>query len=125
MKIIKINETENINNPHGVDAKKLHENENVQVVHLELKPGDKIIKHAAPIDVFFFVLEGSGIVEIGDESAKVSTGTLIDSPKNIAHGWQNNSDKNLRILVTKTPMPTREQSQKAVQSITNNKSRVN
>lgn len=121
MKIVKIAETESINNPHGVDAKKMHDNEHVQVVHLELKPGDKIIKHAAPVDVFFFVIEGSGIVEIGEEQAEVSAGTLIDSPANITHGWKNNSNKNLRILVTKTPRPSREQSQQAVQSILNNK----
>lgn len=121
MKIIKISESQTVTNPHGVNAKKLHENDHVQVVHLELKPGDRIIKHPAPIDVFFFVLEGNGIVEIGDEHAEVSEGTLIDSPKNIAHGWHNTSDKNLRILVTKTPMPTREQNQQAVQSILNNK----
>jgi quercetin dioxygenase-like cupin family protein len=120
MKIVKISETEKVNNPHGVDARKLHDNDNVQVVHLELKPGDKIIKHAAHIDVFFFVLAGSGIVEIGEEQAEVFEGTLIDSPANIAHGWHNNSDKPLRILVTKTPKPTTEQNHQAIQSIKNN-----
>jgi quercetin dioxygenase-like cupin family protein len=40
-------------NPHGIEAKKIHENDHVQTVHITLKPGEKLIKHSTPVDVFF------------------------------------------------------------------------
>ena len=55
---------ETTNNPHGVDARKLHGNEHVQVVHMHLKAGEYLKKHTTAVDVFFYVLEGEGIVEI-------------------------------------------------------------
>jgi hypothetical protein len=36
-----------------VEAKKIHESENVQVVHMLLKPGKSLKKHTTAVDVFF------------------------------------------------------------------------
>ncbi len=93
-------------NPHGVETRRFHENEHVQAVHITLKPGEKLKKHITSVDVFFYVLEGSGIVEIGDEKKKVSKDTFIDSPANIAHCWYNESNEILKVLVVKTPKPS-------------------
>jgi len=93
------------NNPHGVDARKLHTNEDVQVVHILLKPGDSLKRHSTPVNVFFYVLEGEGIVEIGDEKLTVSKDMLIESPKNIPHCFYNESTADFRVLVVKTPGP--------------------
>ena len=65
-----------------------------------------IKKHITPVDVFFYVLEGTGVVEIGDEKKEVSLDTLIESPAKIPHCWYNESDKLLRVLVVKVPRPT-------------------
>ena len=46
MKRIKYNEMATTNNPHGVDARKLHANDDVQVVHILLKPGESLKKHS-------------------------------------------------------------------------------
>ena len=62
-------------------------------------------KHITPVDVVFYVLEGMGVVEIGDERKGVGPDTLIESPAKIPHRWINESDKVLRILVVKTPRP--------------------
>ena len=102
METKRIFETEAFLNNHGVEARKFHQDKNMMMVHLSLKPGDTIAKHAAPMDVCFFVLEGKGIVEIGDESKEVEANTLIESPANCGHGWRNQSDELLRILVIKT-----------------------
>ena len=40
-------------NPHGVDARKLYDEESAQAVHLTLKPGEALRKHITPTDVFF------------------------------------------------------------------------
>ncbi|MCK4822789.1 cupin domain-containing protein, partial [bacterium] len=79
--------------------------DNAQVVHITLHPGESLKRHITPVDVFFYVLEGEGIIEIGDEKHTVQADTIIHSPAKIVHCWYNESDKPLRILVAKTPKP--------------------
>lgn len=105
MKTIKYTELETSENPHGIDAKKLYDSEHALVMHLFLKPGEQLKKHITPVDVIFYVLEGTGIVEIGDEKLEVTKDTLIDSPAKIPHCWYNKSNEILRVLVTKVPKP--------------------
>lgn len=121
MKIVNVKEIQTNKNPHGVDARKIFENENVQVVHISLKQGEQLIKHTTAVDVFFYILEGEGIVEVGDEKQNVVTDMLIDSPKNIPHTLYNNSDELFRVLVVKTPKPSAEQNKQSVQNIINQK----
>ena len=106
IKTIKHTEAEKRKNPHGVDARALYDNENAMASHLTLQPGEQLKKHITPVDVFFYVLEGKGVVEIGDEKKEVEKDTLIDSPKKIPHCWYNESNDILRILVVKAPKPT-------------------
>ena len=119
MKTISYKNADRVNNPHGIDARKLHENENVQVVHIHLKAGESLKKHATPVDVFFYVLEGEGIVEIGDEKLAVNKDILIESPKNVPHCLYNESNADFRVLVVKTPGPTADQNKQAIQSMLN------
>jgi len=95
-------------NGHGVSVRKLHENDHVQVIHIRLKPGEKVEPHSTPIDVFFYVLEGTCTVEIGKERKLVTKDTLIDSPADIPHALYNESATVTRILVVKTPHPARK-----------------
>ncbi len=119
MKTIIYDEAITTKNPHGIDARKIHDNENVQVVHMCLKAGESLKKHVTAVDVFFYVLEGEGIVEIGDEKQKVTKDMLIDSPKNIPHCLHNKSNADFRVLVVKTPKPSIEQNKQAIQNILN------
>jgi quercetin dioxygenase-like cupin family protein len=89
--------------------KTINYNEIEAAAHICLKSGQKLIKHITPVDVFFYVLECIGTVEIGDEIKEVSKDTLIVSPSNIPHGWSNNSNFDLRFLVVKTPNPSLSQ----------------
>lgn len=57
------------------------------------------------MDVAFYVLEGKGTVQIGEEKQEVSKDTLIDSPKDIVHCWYNESDAIVKIMVIKAPKP--------------------
>ena len=92
-------------NPHGVDVRRLYESEHALASHLTLQPGEKLRRHITPVDVFFYVLEGEGIVEIGDEKKVVHVDTIIESPRDIPHCWYNESGSPLRILVVKVPRP--------------------
>lgn len=105
MEITKVNEVASSKNPHGVDARPIYAHENAQVIILTLKPGDALRRHITPVDVFFYVLEGKGIVEIGDEKKEVEKDSIVHSPAKILHCWYNESDKPLRIMVAKTPKP--------------------
>jgi len=65
-------------------------------------------KHIRPVDINFYVLEGDGVIEIGEERAKITKDQLIFSPAKIAHRLSNESERNFRFLVIKTPTPTTE-----------------
>jgi len=60
------------------------------------------------VDVFFYVLEGTGSVEIGDEKKEASKDMLVESPAGIPHRWMNESTGVFRVLVVKIPRPTSE-----------------
>ena len=101
MKITKVSETGAFQNPHGIDAGRLMDMPQAQVVHMKLGPGDSLRRHITPADVFFYVLEGEGAVEIGGEKITVGKDTLIESPANIPHAWYNEGQSVLRFLVVK------------------------
>ncbi len=106
MKIINVNSAPEHPNPHNADVKKLYDTEYAQAMHIELHPGQALKKHVTPVDVFFYVLDGRGIVEIGDEKQEVGPDTLIESPAKIPHCWYNESNGIFRVLVVKVPRPT-------------------
>lgn len=117
MKTASYNQVETTKNPHGIEARKIHDTDHAQVVHMLLKPGEQLKKHTTAVDVFFYVLEGTGIVEIGDEKQEVVKDMLIDSPKNIPHCLYNESNDIFRVLVVKTPKPTMEQNSQAIKNM--------
>ncbi len=90
-------------NPHGVKASKLYDEPHGQAMHIKLDPGESLRRHITPVDVFFYVLEGQGTVEIGDEKEDVSADTLVKSPAKIPHCWHNTGEAPLRVLVVKMP----------------------
>ena len=48
-------------NPHGVDVRHLHASPKVVVSQITLQPGEVVKPHKAPVDAFFYVLEGAPI----------------------------------------------------------------
>jgi quercetin dioxygenase-like cupin family protein len=106
LEITKVAEAPLKKNLHGADARPIYMHPNAQVIILTLKPGESLKRHITPVDVFFYVLEGKGVVEIGDETQEISKDTIVHSPKKIVHCWYNKSDTTLKILVAKTPKPT-------------------
>lgn len=95
-------------NPHHVDARKIFDSPHAMAVVITLQPGESLKKHMTPVDVFFYVLEGTGIVEIGEERAEVTKDKLVESPARIPHRWINQSTEIFRVLVVKVPKPTEE-----------------
>jgi quercetin dioxygenase-like cupin family protein len=109
MIIKKLSDTGIMENAHGVDARNLYSCAEAMITVITLEPGQSLKRHITPVDVAFYVLEGAGIVEVGDEKIEVSKDTLIESPKDIVHCWYNESeDRPLRFMVVKAPRPTKK-----------------
>lgn len=72
-----------------------------QIIHMSLKPGDFIEMHKTPMEVSFYLSHGELDMQIGDDVKKISEGALVESPKNIPHGFKNNYDTDANILVIK------------------------
>ena len=108
MKITEVSKVVSGPNPHHVDARKIYESPHAMAVVITLQPGESLKRHSTPVDVFFYVLEGEGVVEIGDERKAVRRDMLVESPARIPHRWMNESTAVFRVLVVKVPKPTEE-----------------
>ena len=106
MEINKVADTQIIETPHNVDVRKLYDKESAQAMHILLLPGESLKPHITPVDVFFYILEGSPEVLVGKEKILVQEDCLVESPKDIVHCLYNNSETIARILVVKAPKPT-------------------
>lgn len=108
MKVTCYSEVPPHENPHHVDARKVYDTEHAVAVVIALRPGESLKRHITPVDVFFYVLEGTGTVEVGDERMSVGEDTIVESPAGIPHRWTNEGSSLLRVLVVKVPRPVAE-----------------
>jgi quercetin dioxygenase-like cupin family protein len=106
MKITRYQDQEKNPNPHGVDVRKLYDKASAQAMHITLQPGEGLKAHKTPVDVFFVVLEGTPLIQVGDEEEICEKDNLIESPADIVHNIYNPSQNVARILVVKAPSPS-------------------
>jgi len=106
MIITKVSDVPVQQNPHHIDARPVYSSPHAVAVVITLQPDESLKKHITPVDVFFYVIEGTGVIEIGDEKETVSQDSIVESPAGIPHRWINESDHLLRVLVIKVPKPT-------------------
>ncbi|MHB1319502.1 MAG: cupin domain-containing protein [Anaerolineae bacterium] len=107
MQIVQASSAGDSPNVHGVRSQILLNTDEVQVVLISIKPGEGMKMHTTPVDAFFYGIEGTGIVEVGDERGELGVDTLVNSPKGIPHRLANEGDGLFRFLVVKTPHPSR------------------
>lgn len=106
MKPITVAESPAVPNPHGLAARRLFASPHVEVIHISLPPGKALIRHAAPVDTLFYVIDGTATVESGSERVTAPTGTIVPNPARTMHRVMNETVAQLRFLVFKTPQPT-------------------
>ncbi|MDZ7860047.1 MAG: cupin domain-containing protein [Candidatus Krumholzibacteriota bacterium] len=104
----RLNKIDIMDNAHNVDARNLYNTADAMITVITLKPGQSLKRHITPVDVAFYVLNGKGIVDIGEEKQEVVADTLVESPKDIMHCWYNESSEPLRFMVVKAPRPTKK-----------------
>ena len=105
MKIVNYKEELVKETPHKVDVREIYNKESAQVMIISLKPGESLKPHKTPVDVFFFIIEGSPNIIIGDENEVCNKYSLVESPADITHYISNNSDVLAVIMVVKAPRP--------------------
>jgi len=108
MKITKHSDVEIKNTAHKIDARVMYDNQNAQAVVVTLQPNESLKPHFTPTDVFFYILEGTPDVRVGDETKTVEPNCIVESPENIVHCLSNNSKLVAKILVVKAPRPIKK-----------------
>jgi quercetin dioxygenase-like cupin family protein len=67
--------------------------------HAVLKPGNEIESHIDPYEEVYYLLQGQGVMKVGDEQQKVSAGDAIWLPYGLPHSLENDGDEDCIILV--------------------------
>ena len=71
------------------------------------EPGQKQASHShGGSDKVYYVLEGSGRIQIGDESREAGAGTAVLAPAGVDHAVSNHGTKRLTMLVFMAPKPS-------------------
>ena len=92
--------------PFKFDGRILFSSGRYELVHLTLQPGDGMEAHTQPMDVVFYVTEGTGTLAIGDpgshqEMVEVGCDTAVHLKAGISRAWKNTGGQPLLILVNK------------------------
>lgn len=71
-----------------------------------LEPGQTQAPHDhAGQDKFYYVVEGVGRFQVGDEQATAGPGEVVWAPAGVVHGVSNEGDGRLTLLVGIAPAP--------------------
>ena len=73
------------------------------LAHAILAPGKEIEAHIDPYEEIYFVLEGRGLMSVGQESREVGPLDATYLPAGIPHALLNTGEKDLVILVVAAP----------------------
>jgi quercetin dioxygenase-like cupin family protein len=105
MNIIQARQENEVLRKEALVANKLISKSEVEVVRIAIEEGGTLPVHTTPVEVVFYILAGSGEVEIGEDRTSVDAGALVESPKNIPHALHNTSAGVFEVLVIKAPKP--------------------
>lgn len=103
MEVVKVNELPYMQTGWGVKGRPIIDMPEIGIINLFLEPGEQVPSHKTPVDVLFQVVEGKGIVTIGEESRVVQSGDIIVSPARIPHALEANQGCQFSVYVMKVP----------------------
>jgi len=92
---------ETVYDQDGGKGVRLYEADGNEYVHLSIRPGGEIPEHSLPLAVSFYVLKGTGVCTVSDNSFSAAEGDMLECPPDEPRGWKNTSDKPLEVLVIK------------------------
>jgi mannose-6-phosphate isomerase-like protein (cupin superfamily) len=71
------------------------------------EPGQDQAAHAhAGSDKIYYVIEGRGRIQVGEDEREASTGTAVLAPAGLAHAVRNPGPGRLTLLVVMAPRPS-------------------
>ncbi|MDY0010811.1 MAG: cupin domain-containing protein [Candidatus Izemoplasmatales bacterium] len=103
MKPLNIKEMTAVLNKYNVQAKTLVDHDNATIKNLYLNPGQAIPDHKVPMDVTFFILEGTGSITIGGETVHVKPYDCLLCPPHTVMSVRADDKSHLSFLNIKTP----------------------
>ena len=87
--------------PFNLDGRILFSQENVEIIHLTLQPGEEIDIHKNPVDVLFWVLNGVATLTVEEKEFVFGKNNLIEVGSKENRGWKNKGNEIFEILVVK------------------------
>jgi len=105
---MKINNREKaaiIKTPHGSVIRPILDRTNSPITQCSLAeeilpPGKKVSKHShQKTEEIYYILEGAGVMSVGEQMSKIKTGDAIFIPKNHAHTLENTGETAMKILL--------------------------
>jgi len=103
MSIIRMSEITGELNKKGFLTKTLINHKNAAVRNIVLNPGEVIPPHNVEVDVFFYVVKGTGTIIIGGKDNLVIVGDIVICPPNTDMSVKANQDVEFSFLNVKTP----------------------
>jgi quercetin dioxygenase-like cupin family protein len=101
MKIVKTLYDDAPKVPFNLDGRIMFTSPKLEIIHLSLKPGEKIDPHLQPFDLVFYLLSGNGILDAGGEPVEGRENCAIFVPAGMPRGWKNTGTDDLNLLVIK------------------------
>lgn len=106
MNIVRMSEIKGKLNRKGFLMKTLIDHKNATVRNIILKPGEVIPPHAVEVDVFFYVVKGTGTIIIGKDENLVIEGDIVVCPPNTKMSVKADQSVEFSFLNVKTPSLT-------------------
>jgi mannose-6-phosphate isomerase-like protein (cupin superfamily) len=99
MKITRLNEAPNV--PFALDGKIMSKSEEIEIIHLRLEPGQKLLKHRNPFDTIFYILEGHANIETPEGLVSAEPDMVIELSSIVERSVKNTGQTDFRMLVIK------------------------
>jgi mannose-6-phosphate isomerase-like protein (cupin superfamily) len=109
MLIINRKDSKILNTPHGSEIRPLIDRTTSPITQCSLAeetlpPGKTVTPHTHEVlEEIYYILSGSGVMTIGNESRAVSGGDAIYIPVNHTHSLTNTDSKEMKILLVCGP----------------------
>ncbi len=78
------------------------------LAHASLKPGGTSLRHKLSVSEVYYILEGEGVMHVGDESREVAAGQAIYIPPHSVQHIRNTGRGDLKFLCIVDPAWRRE-----------------
>lgn len=103
MEVIKLNQIKGVKRWDGVLTREVIHNEDTKVMNLVLEAEDEVPEHSVPVNVFFYIVEGKGTLQIGEEERVVAAQDIIPCAPNTRMSLRADQGEKFVVLNVKTP----------------------